>query len=57
MPGYADFGGIMGRLGKHKTGRSCLYINKLADVDESVLRELITAGLRDLSGHWPVEPT
>ena len=57
MPGYADFGDIMGRLGKHKTGRSCLYVNKLADIDESVLRELIRAGLRDLNTHWPVEPT
>ena len=47
----------MGRLGKHKTGRSCLYVNKLADIDESVLRELIRAELRDLNSHWPVEPT
>ena len=54
MPGYADFADIMARLGKHKTGRSCLYINKLADVDEVVLRELIRAGLRDLNTHWPV---
>ena len=30
------------RLGKHRTGKVCLYINKLADVDEGVLRELIT---------------
>jgi hypothetical protein len=29
------------KLGKHKTGKSCLYINKLADVDEVVLRALI----------------
>lgn len=57
MPGYGDFGDIMQRLGKHKTGRSCLYINKLADIDEGVLRELIGAGLRDLAKHWPVQPT
>ena len=56
MPGYADFGDIMGRLGKHKTGKSCLYVNKLADIDEDVLRELIRAGLKDLAGHWPVQP-
>ena len=55
MPGYADFGDIMDRLGKHRTGRSCLYVNKLADIDEAVLRELIRAGLRDLATHWPVE--
>lgn len=57
MPGYADFSDILKRLGKHKIGKSCLYINKLADVDESVLAQLIRAGLRDLATHWPVEPT
>ena len=55
MPGYADFDAILARLGKHKLGKSCLYINKLADVDENVLRELIRAGLADLNERWPVE--
>ncbi len=36
---------LLKKLGKHRTGVSCLYINKLADVDEAVLRELI-------SGSW-----
>lgn len=57
MPGYADFSGILERLGKHKLGKSCLYINKLSDIDESVLEELIRAGLDDLGARWPVEPT
>ena len=57
MPGYADFGPILDRLGKHKMGKSCLYINKLADVDEDVLAELIRAGLADLDAKWPVKPT
>lgn len=42
MPGFAAYGKLMQKLGKHKTGGSCLYINKLADVDRSVLQELIT---------------
>ncbi|MGZ3377336.1 MAG: DUF1801 domain-containing protein [Phenylobacterium sp.] len=33
----------LARLGKHSTGKGCLYINKLADVDETVLGELVTA--------------
>ena len=57
LPGYADFSDILGRLGKHKTGKSCLYVTKLADIDEDVLRELIRAGLADLATHWPVVPT
>ena len=57
MPGYAEFGEILDRLGKHKLGRSCLYINKLADVDTDVLAELIRAGLKDLHGYWPVHPS
>ncbi|WP_170361480.1 DUF1801 domain-containing protein [Ruegeria arenilitoris] len=57
MPGYADFGDILTRLGKHKLGKSCLYVNKLADIDLDVLSELIRAGLKDLDQHWPVQPT
>lgn len=57
MPGYGDFGDLLARLGKHKTGKSCLYVSKLADIDLEVLEELIAAGLRDLNTHWPVEPT
>lgn len=57
MPGYTDFDGILSRLGKHKRGKSCLYVNKLPDIDLDVLSELIRAGLKDLDRHWPVEPT
>jgi hypothetical protein len=32
----------MKKLGKFKNGKSCLYVNKLADVDQAVLRELAT---------------
>ena len=41
MSGFAEYADLMGKLGKHKTGKACLYINKLADVDEQVLRELV----------------
>ncbi len=56
MPGYTDFSPILKDLGKHRIGKSCLYINKLADIDEEILRRLIRAGLDDLASHWPVEP-
>ncbi|HSH02034.1 MAG TPA: DUF1801 domain-containing protein [Anaerolineae bacterium] len=41
MSGFEQYEDLMGRLGKHKLGKSCLYIKRLADVDEEVLRELI----------------
>lgn len=40
----------LARLGKHKRGTACVYVNKLADVDLDVLRELIEAGYRHMTG-------
>jgi hypothetical protein len=56
MPGYTDHGPILDRLGKHKLGKACLYINKLADVDLDVLEELIRAGLADMAKRYPETP-
>ena len=44
----ARFATQLKKLGKHKTGKSCLYINKLADVDETVLREMIETAYGEL---------
>jgi hypothetical protein len=55
LPGYADYGDILARLGKHSTGKSCLYINKLDDIDLDVLAELIRAGVADLAKKYPVK--
>ena len=41
MPGFEEYDDMLATLGKHKIGKSCLYINKLADVDQDVLRKLI----------------
>ena len=54
MPGYQDYGEILGRLGKHKIGKACLYVNKLADINMDVLEELIRVGIKDLGKMWPV---
>ena len=45
MPGFSEYQSIMQRLGKHRTGRSCLYINKLDDIDLAVLEDLIRHGM------------
>lgn len=42
MPGFSTFEEQLKRLGKHKTGKSCLYINKLKDVDILTLRQIIS---------------
>ena len=57
MPGYQDYSAILARLGKHKTGKSCLYVNSLEDIDLDVLETLIRTGLADLGAKWPVTPT
>ena len=42
MPGFERYETLMKQLGKHKTGKSCLYIKKLEDIDMNILKELIT---------------
>ncbi len=46
MPGCERYDALMKRLGKHSTGRSCLCIDKLEDVDTTVLRALIANAYR-----------
>ena len=46
MTGFKRHTALMGKLGKHKTGVGCLYIKKLADVDLSVLEELIQESVK-----------
>lgn len=45
----------LSRLGRHKVGKSCLYLKRLSDVDETVLEEIIRLGLADLRQRWPVD--
>lgn len=52
MPGYLDLEEKLARLGKHKLGKSCLYINKLADVDEAVLAEIIDYGVQYMRARY-----
>ena len=53
LPGYTDYAEILSRIGKYKKGKSCLYINKLADIDMDVLEELVVAGLADMAKKYP----
>lgn len=53
MPGFKEYAPLLKKLGKHKTGKSCLYINKLADIEESALRELIARGWAYMAKTYP----
>ncbi len=57
MPGYQDYGPILARLGKHKTGKSCLYVKRLSDIDIPAFEDLVRSGLQDLARTWPVRPS
>jgi hypothetical protein len=45
--------GLRAQLGKHKTGASCLYINKLADVDVNVLKQMVALDLAYMDAKYP----
>jgi hypothetical protein len=49
VPGFERYAELMARLGKYKTGKVCLYVKKLADVDEAVLQELIDASVAEMA--------
>ncbi|HYV03366.1 MAG TPA: DUF1801 domain-containing protein [Blastocatellia bacterium] len=51
MPGLERYPALMKKLGKHKTGRSCLYIKKLEDLDLPTLKELVRRSVKDLAGN------
>ena len=55
LPGYRDMSDKLARLGKHRTGKSCLYVNKLSDIDMDVLKEMVEDGvayMRDTYETW-----
>ena len=53
MPGFKTYGDLLDKLGKYKTGVSCLYLKKLEDVDVAVLEELITRSVADMRRLYP----
>lgn len=48
MSGFDEYEGLMAKLGKYKTGKSCLYIKKLEDVNLDVLRKLIDLSVKHM---------
>lgn len=46
LMGFGKSPGLMKKLGKYKTGKACLYIKSLEDVDPEVLKELVTESVK-----------
>ena len=55
LTGFTGESELLARLGKHKTGKVCLYIKKLSDVDEAVLEEIATRALAHMNEKYPDE--
>tara|TARA_R110002072_G_scaffold62377_1_gene156214 strand:- start:568 stop:1002 length:435 start_codon:yes stop_codon:yes gene_type:complete len=52
MPGYRDMSETLARLGPHRIGKSCLYINRLESVDMDVLAEIVTDGVAYMRANY-----
>ncbi len=53
MAGFSKYDDLMSRLGNYKTGKSCLYIKSLDDVDLTVLRQLVEASVAYINETYP----
>jgi len=52
MAGFEKYEKLLEKLGKFKTGKSCLYINKLQDVDTQILKELILESVEHMKKEY-----
>jgi hypothetical protein len=52
MPGATQHAALLDRLGKFKAGKGCIYIKKLADIDETVLKDLIKQSVDSLRSKY-----
>ncbi|MBK5108165.1 MAG: DUF1801 domain-containing protein [Anaerolineales bacterium] len=41
MDGFDEYDALLGKLGKHSTGKSCLYVKRLENIDLDILREMV----------------
>lgn len=53
LAGFDGAAALLQQLGKHKTGKACLYIKRLADVQPAVLEQLIQSSIDETRRRWP----
>lgn len=52
MPGFRDYQELLSKLGKHKTSVSCIYFNKLENIDAKVLEQIIRKSVSDMKKRY-----
>ncbi|HMR01405.1 MAG TPA: DUF1801 domain-containing protein [Candidatus Gracilibacteria bacterium] len=52
MPGFKEYQDLLAKLGKHKHSVSCLYINKLSDIDIKILKKLIKQSITEMKKRY-----
>lgn len=52
MPGFEKHAEMMKQLGKHSTGKSCLYIKRLSDIHVPTLKKLIKESVKQVKKSW-----
>jgi len=52
MPGFTDYQDLLSKLGKHKTSVSCIYFNKLENIDVKVLKQIIRRSVADMKKRY-----
>jgi hypothetical protein len=55
MDGCKGYRTLMKKLGRHKTGKSCLYLHQLEDVDQAILAELIKGSVTAMREKYPAD--
>ena len=50
--GFPEYDALLAALGKHRKGASCLYVNKLADIDLAILRKLIAGSFEHMRSRY-----
>ncbi len=53
MAGFEEYNALLSRLGKHKTGKACLYVKSLRNVDMDVLKEMVERSVRHMRATNP----
>ncbi len=53
MSGFDDYDDLLADLGRFRTGKSCLYVKRLEQIDEQVLARLIRKSVAHLRRKWP----